>query len=200
MTIACPYCGTRYLLPDHLLGPGGARVRCPNCQRSFVVPAESGPPAPPADASAPATTLPARAIESETPRSPSPARGPGDVPTEGGAPVPAPARGAKRPTPVRPPRAAPAPPEDEGEPAPAATHAAIARAVLDALAEHHGGAIEAANASGRLFSEFGPALFDAYDDYRRRVGRRAGAAAFRQALRERWNVDLPVVGEDEERR
>ncbi len=37
MTVHCPHCSTGYLLPDHLLGPRGARVRCPNCQRPFVV-------------------------------------------------------------------------------------------------------------------------------------------------------------------
>jgi len=37
MTVHCPHCGTGYLLPDHLLGPRGARVRCPNCRRPFVV-------------------------------------------------------------------------------------------------------------------------------------------------------------------
>ena len=37
MTVHCPHCATGYLLPDHLLGPRGARVRCPQCKRPFVV-------------------------------------------------------------------------------------------------------------------------------------------------------------------
>lgn len=37
MTVRCPHCSTGYLLPDHLMGPLGARVRCPECQGSFEV-------------------------------------------------------------------------------------------------------------------------------------------------------------------
>ena len=37
MTVHCPHCSTGYLLPDHLIGPGGARVRCPACQGGFAV-------------------------------------------------------------------------------------------------------------------------------------------------------------------
>jgi predicted Zn finger-like uncharacterized protein len=37
MPVQCPDCTTSYLLPEHLLGPRGARVRCPHCGRSFVV-------------------------------------------------------------------------------------------------------------------------------------------------------------------
>ena len=37
MTVQCPHCQTRYLLPDHLLGPRGARVRCPGCGNRFDV-------------------------------------------------------------------------------------------------------------------------------------------------------------------
>lgn len=37
MTVQCPQCQTRYLLPDHLLGPRGARVRCPGCGHRFEV-------------------------------------------------------------------------------------------------------------------------------------------------------------------
>ena len=37
MTVHCPHCSTEYLLPDHLLGPRGARVRCPKCAGAFVV-------------------------------------------------------------------------------------------------------------------------------------------------------------------
>lgn len=37
MTVQCPQCQTKYLLPDHLLGPRGARVRCPGCGHRFDV-------------------------------------------------------------------------------------------------------------------------------------------------------------------
>ena len=37
MTVHCPHCLTGYLLPDHLLGDQGARVRCPGCEGVFVV-------------------------------------------------------------------------------------------------------------------------------------------------------------------
>ena len=37
MIVACPNCSTGYLLPEHLVGPAGARVRCPNCQHLFAV-------------------------------------------------------------------------------------------------------------------------------------------------------------------
>jgi predicted Zn finger-like uncharacterized protein len=41
--ISCPNCSTGYLLPEHLVGPGGARVRCPRCQRLFAVGADGRP-------------------------------------------------------------------------------------------------------------------------------------------------------------
>jgi predicted Zn finger-like uncharacterized protein len=37
MTVQCPQCATKYLLPDQLLGPRGARVRCPGCGNRFDV-------------------------------------------------------------------------------------------------------------------------------------------------------------------
>ncbi len=40
MPVTCPHCSTRYVLPKALLGPGGARVRCPRCREPFVVTAE----------------------------------------------------------------------------------------------------------------------------------------------------------------
>jgi predicted Zn finger-like uncharacterized protein len=49
--ITCTNCSTGYLLPEHLVGPGGARVRCPRCQHLFAVgidgqPREPVPPVP----------------------------------------------------------------------------------------------------------------------------------------------------------
>jgi predicted Zn finger-like uncharacterized protein len=40
MDIRCPHCATDYVLPETLLGPGGARVRCPSCQGAFAVAAD----------------------------------------------------------------------------------------------------------------------------------------------------------------
>jgi predicted Zn finger-like uncharacterized protein len=53
--IACPNCSTGYLLPEHLVGPGGARVRCPRCQQLFAVDLDGLPrlPAAPAPGTAP---------------------------------------------------------------------------------------------------------------------------------------------------
>lgn len=46
MIIACPNCSTGYLLPEHLVGPGGARVRCPRCQHLFAVDVDGLPRSP----------------------------------------------------------------------------------------------------------------------------------------------------------
>ena len=71
-----------------------------------------------------------------------------------------------------------------------------ARAVIEELAGREGAGIEDAISRGRLFAEHGARLVEAYDAYRRRAGRDADAAAFRQALRERWGVELtPHWGE-----
>jgi predicted Zn finger-like uncharacterized protein len=51
--ITCPNCSTGYLLPEHLVGPGGARVRCPRCQHLFAVGVDGQPREP-----APATGSP----------------------------------------------------------------------------------------------------------------------------------------------
>jgi hypothetical protein len=86
--------------------------------------------------------------------------------------------------------AAPATTEPEGR-------AAIARGVLDELVVRSGDAIAAAHARGRLFAEFGPALLAAFDEYRRRAGGQAESGPFRDALRERWNIELaPRWGEE----
>jgi len=149
MNVGCPHCQTRYELPETLLGPGGARVRCPKCSQSFLV-------------------------------------GPDGVISElATAGPPAPARAA----------AAPASPSSAA-PAENVAPAEVARRVLERLALTHGTEIEAAIANGKLFSEHGQRLIEAYDEYRRAVGKRTDAAPFRDALRERWGVDLtPHWGE-----
>jgi len=37
MTVSCPHCSSAWWLPVRLLGPGGARVRCPGCEHRFEV-------------------------------------------------------------------------------------------------------------------------------------------------------------------
>lgn len=161
MIISCPNCSIGYLLPEHLVGPGGARVRCPRCQHLFAVGIDGQPrePAPPAPGSgSPASERPLEAVE-ETPA----------VAAVSPVAIPEPGTGTE--------------PAAEGP-------LAVARAVLDQLALHEGGAIERAQAEHRFFAEFGPALMVAYETYRRRAGADAGPGAFRTALRERWGVEL----------
>ncbi len=143
MIISCPECGTGYLLPEHLVGPGGASVRCPRCRRLFAVDPRGAPQAP------------------AGPRPEEPAL----------EPVPEPVA------------AAPAAPGAGGD-------LAVARAVLDSLSREHGGAMERARDERRLFADYGPALMAAYEAYRREAGQDAGPGPFREALRERWGVDL----------
>ncbi len=37
MKVRCPHCASRYELPERLLGPAGAQVRCPGCRGLFAV-------------------------------------------------------------------------------------------------------------------------------------------------------------------
>ena len=141
MTVHCPHCSTGYLLPDHLVGPGGASVRCPNCAQAFVV-----------------------------------LRGAGET----GVPPAEPQVEVLAPATVRPPDAS----------AGAGLSDAIAAELLDALVASLGEALDEARARGRVLSEHGPAILDAFAEYRRRAGPGDGAEAFREALRSRCGVDL----------
>ena len=164
MNVSCPHCGARYLLPANLLGPGGARVRCPGCSRSFDVPAPEAP-------APPATGL------RETPRRPSIAAAAGaSAPAAPAAPAP------------------PAPEAAPSAVAPATARPAqeIARELLEGLSGRGGERLSAAAAEGSLFSKHGPEIFAAFDEFRRRAPQ-VGAAPFRDALRELWGVDLPDV-------
>ena len=156
MIVSCPSCGTGYLLPEHLVGPGGASVRCPRCHELFSVDAKGLPKEPPgARAGEPplgaAAEPPAELHESAGPPEPT-----GDGPHEPAADGPL----------------------------------AVARDVLERLARERGEAIEQARDGQRLFAEFGPALMEAFEAYRREAGAEAGPGPFRQALRERWGVEL----------
>jgi predicted Zn finger-like uncharacterized protein len=155
MTVHCSHCSTGYLLPDHLLGPRGARVRCPKCGKTFVVLREPAAVASGAPAGAEA------AAESV-----------GDArAADPGATGDSPAGAA---------------PDDAG---------AIAREVLQAVAERLGGRLAPARAAGRVLAEFGPDLMAAYDEYRRRLGAAAPALPFKHELRSGWGVDL-ITGLD----
>lgn len=170
MNVACPHCGARYLLPANLLGPGGARVRCPGCSRSFDVP-PAGSAAAPEVATREVATEPRTAAD-RTPVAPSPSsRAFQETP--------------RRPS-IAPPKAVPTPAAGALEPL------AIAREVLSALSAESGESLSAAASQGSLFSQHGPAIFEAYDQFRRRAPN-VGAGPFREALRELWGVDLPEV-------
>jgi hypothetical protein len=66
----------------------------------------------------------------------------------------------------------------------------LARDVLDEFAARRGPGVERAAAAGRLFRDHGPALLEAFDEFRRRSGGDAGTRAFREELLRRWHVDL----------
>ena len=85
-------------------------------------------------------------------------------------------------------RGAPGAPADRAEPASDAQ--TIARRVLDALAARKGVAMADARARGRLLSEFGPDVVAAFEEYRKESGGTENPAPFREALRERWGIDL----------
>ena len=83
-------------------------------------------------------------------------------------------------------------PPGPSAPGPAAASPAHehARAALDALIERAGpGLLEAAR-DQRLFRDHGPALLEAFDDYRRRAGRDAPPEAFRAEVRNRLGLEL----------
>jgi len=162
MPVTCPHCSTRYVLPESLIGPGGARVRCPRCREPFSVGPDGGEIVP---LPLPAPAL-AVAVAEESPPDPP------DPPESEAAPDPA----------------SPDAPEVVVDPESLPNN--IARAVLDDLAAHSGEAISASQAKGHLFREFGPVIAEAYEFYRRRVGPGADPGPFRAALKERWGVDL----------
>ena len=164
--VTCPQCGIPYLLPARLLGPGGARIRCPGCGTQFDVAA----PAAAVETGTAQVAPSATAVESGNARATPPAA----LETESTMP-------ARATAPTETPAA-------ESEPTPSA----VAREVLDALAGLGGPDLRHAIAEGRLFAQFGPEIFAAYDEYRRRA-KQGGPDPFRTALRDRFGVDLPEV-------
>ncbi|MEK7824511.1 MAG: zinc-ribbon domain-containing protein [Candidatus Eisenbacteria bacterium] len=176
MTVHCPHCSTGYLLPDHLVGPRGARVRCPNCQGAFVVLPESR-----GDRAGDALRESRSGNVFENT-----GRGAAEAAGAAGAVVmeaePA-AADASRSSAVSVPDPPPAP-------APAEEPAAVAAAVLDALVARLGDALVDARLRGKVLSEHGPAIMDAYQEYRRRAGLGASPDLFRAALKGRCGVDL----------
>jgi predicted Zn finger-like uncharacterized protein len=146
MILDCPSCNARYELPESLLGPAGARVRCPSCGASFAV-----------DPSG-------RRLSEPTPA-------PGIAVEE-------------------PPAAAPVSPEHDRSPG------EIARSLIAAFIEREGDALREARDRGHLFAEWGPALLDLFEEYRRVAGPGASSSPFRDELRARLGVELPQASSD----
>jgi predicted Zn finger-like uncharacterized protein len=73
----------------------------------------------------------------------------------------------------------------------------VARITVEELGEALAREMVAADAEGSLFARHGAEILDAFDRYRERAGRGAPADAFRDALRERFGIELPawVAGE-----
>ena len=66
----------------------------------------------------------------------------------------------------------------------------VARGVFDELVSRLGPGLEAAAREHRLFAEHGPALLEAWDEFRRRAGAHAPSRPFREELSERFGVEL----------
>lgn len=205
MILACPHCSAVYELPKRLLGAGGAAVRCPHCSGEFTLGADGEIVAVLGSgarikggaevvvtsarlrggAAAAEVAAPSRAPdtgESGLPTAASRAPDTGASVARSAAEPGAPEAGESAA------RGAPGAPADRAEPASDAQ--TIARRVLDALAARKGVAMADARARGRLLSEFGPDVVAAFEEYRKESGGTENPAPFREALRERWGIDL----------
>jgi len=197
MTVHCPHCSTGYLLPDHLVGPKGARVSCPECRGEFAVWREraqiEGSESAGLQAGETADATPARAAGETAMQADSGANvalldAPGEIPVE----VPAPESDQSAGEPVV---AAAAVHDVVADRASEPAAVAIAASVLDALEETlGGGALRDASRRGKAFAEHGPAILDAFAEFQRRAGERGTAACFRAALRDRCGINLETAG------
>jgi len=180
MIVSCPHCAARYELPPRLLGPGGARVRCPRCAANFDVRAEGTveavPPGPRA-AAAPAEPAGTTAVRREEAARDEASAAPHATDRASAAFSDAPATRAHEAEPA-------------ARPDPSSDPHVVARHVLEELAGRKGPAMAEAHARGRFFSEFGPALAAAFEEFRRRSSGSGDPAPFREAIRERWGIDL----------
>ena len=186
MTVHCPHCLTGYVLPEHLLGEGGARVRCPGCEGVFVVLPEGETSADEGRVGG-GTVIP-EATSDATPGGGAGTRAAGaERPTDVGRPTDsAPLAGSHEP-------AASAAQDPARAGAPAAEPARVAGAVLDVLADFLGDALTRSRARGTVLSDHGPAIIAVWEEYRRRAGDDAPSTAFRAALKDRCGVDLSHV-------
>jgi predicted Zn finger-like uncharacterized protein len=148
-TVVCPNCSTRYLLPETLIGPAGARVKCPSCAGTFVVSNAAPVGTETLDAPEPVVVL------SERPAASAAGPGAGDASDQHG----------------------------------------VARELVDGFASGREAEIEAAARDGKLFAQFGDELMRLFDEYRKRVGRGADPAPFRDVVRERLGLDLTPPGD-----
>jgi predicted Zn finger-like uncharacterized protein len=183
MTVRCPHCSTAYRLPERFLGPGGARVRCPNCKGEFIValgdppaseaPGASEPPAEAAEAPGPAVAEPPVLAAAEAQAS----TGAEDAVLAGAAEfdltVSSPAPAANMAT-----AEAPADP------------AKVAASVLDVFESFMGDALTRSRERGTVLSDHGPAIIAVWEEYRKRAGDEAPSIVFRAALRDKTGVDL----------
>jgi predicted Zn finger-like uncharacterized protein len=73
---------------------------------------------------------------------------------------------------------------------------AVARGVFDELSARLGPALAEAARQRRLFAEHGPAIMEAWEEFRRRAGAHAPSRPFRDELRDRFGVELFPHGGD----
>jgi predicted Zn finger-like uncharacterized protein len=184
LTISCPNCSSRYLLPEHLLGPAGARVCCPACWHRFTVNATGSIVSLEVEPLYPAAS-PGAGVDGGAPGAAF-AAGTGEASAAGSGPGIAGAPGASA-APVNGLGATPAVSDRRAEAALRLAHEALSD--LDPFVPD----LLQAVVRGRLFAEFGPRVLDAFDRYRRAVAPETGASPFRRAMRERWNADLPLA-------
>jgi len=206
MILSCPHCSAVYELPKHLLGAGGAAVRCPHCSGEFTLGGDGEIAAVGSRAAGKgAAEVVATSARLRGASAPAEGTAASRAPDAGGgghraAAVRAADAGA---APARSATASRAPEAGEAALHPAAESSdradpaaqAIARRVLDELAARKGRAMADASARGRLLSEFGPDVFAAFEEFKKESGGSGNPVPFREALRERWGIDLgPAAG------